>query len=89
MYVTYIAPDAFGLLTSLQFLVIAVVGGLRSWWGATAGAVFVVGLTELSRELVPYVVEDAAGSYEIVAYGLALVVFLLVKTQGLAGATAR
>jgi branched-chain amino acid transport system permease protein len=89
MYVTYIAPDAFGLLASLQFLVMAVVGGLGSPWGATAGAVFVVGLTELSRELVPYVVEDAAGSYEIVAYGLALVLVLLVARHGLTGVTVR
>ena len=89
MYVTYIAPDAFGLLASLQFLVIAVVGGLGSPWGATVGAVFVAGLTELSRELLPYVVPDAAGSYELVAYGLALVLVLLVARQGLAGVAAR
>jgi branched-chain amino acid transport system permease protein len=84
MYVTYINPDAFGVLVSLQFLVMAVVGGLRAVWGATLGAVFVVGLTELSRESVPLVFADAAGSYEIVAYGLALVLVLLVAREGLA-----
>ncbi len=73
MYVTYINPDAFGVLVSLEFLVMAVVGGLRSVWGATIGAVAVVALTEVTREL------DAAGGYEIVAYGLALVVVLMVK----------
>ena len=41
MYVTYISPDAFGVLVSLQLLVMSVVGGLRSVWGATLGAVFV------------------------------------------------
>jgi branched-chain amino acid transport system permease protein len=85
MYVTYINPDAFGVLVSLQFLVMSVVGGLRSVWGATLGAVFVVGLTELTREAVPLVFEDASGSYEIVVYGLALVVVLLVAREGLAG----
>jgi branched-chain amino acid transport system permease protein len=85
MYVTYINPDAFGVLVSLQFLVMSVVGGMRSVWGATLGAVFVVGLTEVTREAVPLVFEDAAGSYEIVVYGLALVVVLLVAREGLAG----
>jgi branched-chain amino acid transport system permease protein len=84
MYVTYISPDAFGLLVSLQFLVMAVVGGLRSVWGATLGAVVVVALTELTRETVPLVVPDATGSYEIVAYGLALIAVLLVRREGLA-----
>jgi branched-chain amino acid transport system permease protein len=78
MYVTYINPDAFGVLVSLQFLVMAVVGGLRSVWGATIGAVFLVALTEGSREVVPLLIADATGSYEIVAYGLALVIVLLV-----------
>jgi branched-chain amino acid transport system permease protein len=81
MYVTYISPDAFGVLVSLQFLVMAVVGGLRTVWGATVGAVGVVALTELSREAVPLVFADAAGSYEIVAYGLALVLVLLVAAR--------
>jgi branched-chain amino acid transport system permease protein len=85
MYVTYINPDAFGVLVSLQFLVMSVVGGLRSVWGATLGAVFVVVLTELTREAVPLVFEEAAGSYEIVAYGLALVAVLLIARDGLAG----
>jgi branched-chain amino acid transport system permease protein len=81
MYVSYINPDAFGVLVSLQFLVMAVVGGLRSVWGATLGAVFVVALTEVSREVVPLVVADASGSYEIVVYGLALVIVLLVLAR--------
>ncbi|MGH2801473.1 MAG: branched-chain amino acid ABC transporter permease [Thermoleophilaceae bacterium] len=85
MYVSYINPDAFGVLVSLQFLVISTIGGLRSVWGAAAGAIFVVSLTELSREVVPLFFEEAAGSYEIVAYGIALVVVLLALRQGIVG----
>jgi branched-chain amino acid transport system permease protein len=81
MYVTYINPDAFGVLVSLQFLVMSVVGGLGWVWGATLGSIAVVALTEVSREVVPLLVEDAAGSYEIVVYGLALVIVLLVVNR--------
>jgi branched-chain amino acid transport system permease protein len=89
MYVSYVSPDAFGVLVSLQFLVMAVVGGLRSLWGATLGAIFVVGLTELTRSVVPALVGDATGSYEIVAYGIALVVVLLAFRDGIAGPLGR
>jgi branched-chain amino acid transport system permease protein len=84
-YVTYIAPDAFGLLTSISFLVVATVGGLGSVWGAAAGAVFVVMLTELTRDVVPRFVSGATGSYEITAYGLVLVLVLLLARRGIAG----
>ena len=84
-FVTFINPDPFGVLVSVQFLVIAVIGGLRSIWGAAAGAVFTVILTEATRDVVPLVFADAAGSYEIVVYGLALIIVLLVLRQGIAG----
>jgi hypothetical protein len=45
----------------------------------------VVLLTEGTRELVPKFVSGATGSYEIVAYGLALVLVLLFLPRGLAG----
>ncbi len=87
-YVTYIAPDAFGLLTSISFLVVATVGGLGSVWGAAVGAVFVVVLTEITRDVVPRFVSGATGSYEITAYGLALVLILLLARRGIAGSIA-
>lgn len=85
-FVTFINPDPFGVLVSVQFLVISVIGGLRSVWGAVAGAIFVVALTEASRDIVPRFFDRAAGSYEIVVYGLALIIVLLTLRQGIAGA---
>ena len=85
-WVTYIAPDAFGLLTSIQFLVIATVGGLGTVWGAIVGAAFVVGISELTREVVPLFVEGATGSYETVAYGAALILVLVAFHKGIADA---
>lgn len=85
-FVTFINPDPFGVLVSVQFLVIAVIGGLRSVWGAVAGAIFTVALTELARDVVPLFFDEATGSYEIIAYGLALIIVLLVLRQGIAGA---
>ncbi|MCS7275538.1 MAG: branched-chain amino acid ABC transporter permease [Dehalococcoidia bacterium] len=87
-YVTYVSPESFGLLPSLRFLVISTVGGIDSVWGAPLGSAVVVLLTEGTRELVPRFVSGATGSYEIVAYGLALVLVLLFLPRGLAGGAA-
>ncbi len=87
-YVTYVSPESFGLLPSLRFLVISTVGGIESVWGAPLGSAVVVLLTEGTRELVPRFVSGATGSYEIVAYGLALVLVLLFLPRGLAGGVA-
>ncbi len=87
-YVTYVSPESFGLLPSLRFLVISTVGGIDSVWGAPLGSAAVVLLTEGTRELVPRFVSGATGSYEIVAYGLALVLVLLFLPRGLAGGLA-
>lgn len=86
--VTYIAPDAFGLLASIQLLVIATVGGLRSVWGGLVGALFVTLVSEGMREVVPRFVSGATGPYEIVAYGALLVIVLVVFRKGIADALA-
>jgi branched-chain amino acid transport system permease protein len=85
-YVTYIAPDAFGLLASVEFLVIATVGGLGSVWGGLVGAVFVTLVGEGMREVVPLFIEGATGSYQTVAYGAALVAVLVAFNKGIADA---
>jgi branched-chain amino acid transport system permease protein len=84
-YVTYVAPDEFGLLKSITFLIIVVVGGLGSVYGAVVGSVALVALTELGREVVPRFVDGATGPYELTIYGLTLVIVLLVFHRGLAG----
>lgn len=88
-FVTFVSPSAFGLLTSIQFLVIATIGGLGSVWGGLVGAVFVTLLAESARNVVPRFVSGATGSYEVAVYGAALVVVLVVFRQGLADAAAQ
>jgi len=87
-YVKYVSPESFGLLPSLRFLVISTVGGIESVWGAPLGSAVVVLLTEGMRELIPKFVSGATGSYEILAYGVALVLVLLFLPRGLAGGIA-
>src|SRR5690606_19651608 len=56
-YLSYISPDAFTFILSVELLLMAIVGGLGTIWGAPAGAALVVLLGQtmdaLSRHLPP------------------------------------
>ena len=73
-----VVPDQFFFTVSLQYLAIAVVGGLTSIGGAIAAALLFAGLDELF-----FRVEALAGWLEIVSAGL-LAVVLLSYPGGLA-----
>jgi len=64
-------------------LIMAVLGGLRSPWGAFLGAGLMIGVRELLREVVPIFVAGVTGAYELIAYGVILIIVLLFLPRGL------
>ncbi|MBG6089343.1 branched-chain amino acid transport system permease protein [Actinomadura viridis] len=50
-YVGYIAPGSFPVLLSIEYVVMAVVGGLGTIWGALAGATAIVLLVQLLNNI--------------------------------------
>ncbi|MFL6073759.1 MAG: branched-chain amino acid ABC transporter permease [Mycobacteriales bacterium] len=85
----FVDPSTAGLLNSIQLLIIATVGGLRTVWGAPVGAFAVVSLSQAAKEYVPRMLPHAGGDYEIVVYGVALVLVLLFLPDGVAGGARR
>lgn len=82
-YLTYLNPSPFNIFVSIQFLVMVVLGGLRSLWGAILGAATVVALGEVLRAVVPVFIPGAFGEYQIIAYGIILIVVLLLVPEGM------
>lgn len=82
-YITFISPSPFGLMTSVQFVVMAVVGGLSSLWGPILGVTGVTLLTEGLKSIVPILMPQAGGEYEIVVYGFILVIIMIFLPDGL------
>lgn len=83
----YLAPDAFTLLTSIQLLLMVVVGGLGSLHGVIFGAIFIGLLPQgiaIFRDVVPPVVAQVPG-LEPGIFGLFLVLFLIYDPQGIYG----
>jgi branched-chain amino acid transport system permease protein len=67
-------PDSFTLFVSINVLSLIIIGGLGSIPGVIIGAFMLVGLPEVLREL------DA---YRLLAFGVLLVIAMLVKPEGL------
>jgi branched-chain amino acid transport system permease protein len=83
-YVTFVNPTPFGLNTSLMLLVMAAIGGMRSIWGAPLGAAVVTFLTEVLRSVVPRLSDHASGEYEIIIFGILLIVIMRWMPEGVA-----
>ena len=81
----FVSPTAFGLEASIEFLVMAAVGGLGSVHGALAGAAAITLLVEALRGAVNALAPGATGWVNVVVFGLLLVVVLLAMPEGLAG----
>jgi branched-chain amino acid transport system permease protein len=92
-----VAPESFGLVLSIQFLAMIVLGGLGSVAGSILGATFVSALPLVFQEYagsLPFIVNP--GESGIVAsqaaaflYGLAIVLVVLFEPGGLAGLVRR
>ena len=74
-YASYINPEFFGFTTSVQMVVMVVIGGLGSMPGAIIGALVVVLLPEFLR---------AFADYRLVVYGGLIILFMLFLPGGLA-----
>jgi len=82
-YVSFVSPPSFGFIASVEFVVMAAVGGLASVWGAPFGAAAVTLLTEAIRHVVPRVLAYASGEHEVIAYGALLILIMIFVPEGL------
>jgi branched-chain amino acid transport system permease protein len=83
-WVGIVTPDAAGVLLSVQLLLMAVLGG-ASVWGAVAGAVLVQLLDQLLVSVIPLVVPNASGEYQLIGLGVVLIVVMRWAPGGVAG----
>ena len=82
-YLTFINPAPFGFVYSVELVVMVVLGGVSSLWGAVLGAAAVVLLVEGLRILLPLVtVSRGAAEYEIVIFGLLLMGLMIFLPGG-------
>ena len=78
----FIVPNLAALGASIDYMIMTVVGGLASIWGALAGSAVFVLLKEQLQQVLPGLI-GRTGNYEIIAFGLILVLVLQYARRGL------
>lgn len=88
-------PAAFGLLLSVQYLAMILIGGVATISGAIMGALFITALPNIAAEIahvLPGISDSAAGGglltvfqLEGVLYGALIIGFLIFEPRGLFG----
>ena len=76
-YVGFISVDSFGIDRSINFLLLAVLGGVHTTWGPALGALFVTLVPDLLSRF---------GEIHAVLFALTLVIAVVYLPQGLGGA---
>ena len=75
-YLTFLSPETFGFNFSILVLIMVAFGGIGNIWGGVIGAVSMTILPELLR---------AYKDYDIIAYGLILIFFMMFMPKGIVG----
>jgi branched-chain amino acid transport system permease protein len=73
-YIGFLSPDPFGFRSSVDLIVINVIGGASSVLGPLLGTILIVPLPELLRD---------ARQYQLLIYGFCLMAFLIFLKDGL------
>jgi branched-chain amino acid transport system permease protein len=83
----FISPDQFGVLQSIDLILMIVVGGLGSVHGAFLGAIFLITMPQvisLAKDFLPAAIGQAPGLQGVV-YGAVLIAFVLFEPLGIYG----
>ncbi|MDN7497008.1 branched-chain amino acid ABC transporter ATP-binding protein/permease [Burkholderia gladioli] len=74
-------PTPFGLNHGIEFLFMAVVGGVAHVWGAVLGAAILTALQDWLQSLLPRLLGQD-GNFEIIVFGVVMVVLLQTARDG-------
>ena len=75
-------PSAFGLKMGIEYLFMAVIGGVGYVWGAIVGAALIKLLDDYLQVALPALI-GTSGSYEVIVFGIAMVLVLKYMPDGI------
>jgi branched-chain amino acid transport system permease protein len=93
---SYLHPENFTLMLSIEYIAMIIVGGLGSVLGTILGAVFLTAMPDLIKGsfevmggLIPFLQSQYNEEWNIAAFGFLIMLFLIVEPTGLNGIWSR
>ncbi|MCP5231878.1 MAG: branched-chain amino acid ABC transporter ATP-binding protein/permease [Zoogloeaceae bacterium] len=78
----FVNPTPFGLHIGIEYLFMAVVGGAGHVWGALVGAGVITVMKQWLQDLLPQLL-GASGNFEVIVFGLMMVLILQRARDGI------
>ncbi|MFO1324567.1 MAG: branched-chain amino acid ABC transporter ATP-binding protein/permease [Burkholderiales bacterium] len=78
----FVNPTPFGINQGIEYLFMAVVGGAGSVWGAVLGATLITLLKQMLQDMLPGLL-GRSGNFELVVFGILMVLLLQFARDGL------
>jgi branched-chain amino acid transport system permease protein len=90
-FLSFVTPDQWSLLLSVQYVAAIIVGGIGTVWGPVLGAIVIFALPSVLQSLVP---QTSAGGLRIdditsIVYGLLIIAFFVFEPGGVVGLAGR
>jgi branched-chain amino acid transport system permease protein len=90
-YLSFVTPDQWSLLLSIQYVAAIIVGGIGTVWGPVLGSIVIFALPPILESVVP---QSTAGGLRIdditsVIYGVLIIVFFVFEPGGVVGLVRR
>ena len=87
-FLRFVSPHAFAVHAGIDYLFMAVIGGASQVWGAVIGASVLTLLREWLKDILPAAIQQT-GNYEIVVFGVLMLILLQRTRNGIAPALSR
>jgi branched-chain amino acid transport system permease protein len=84
-----VSPSPFSFRASVELVVMATVGGLSSIWGAPFGVGVIFILRDVIQSQVESLLHVRGGEYELIVYGIVLVLIMIFMPEGLTTGTVK
>ena len=81
-FLRFVNPSPFGLVPSIEYFFMAVIGGATSVWGAIVGAGIYTVLKQWLQNVIPSLIGQT-GQFEIIVFGIAIILLLQHARAGI------
>lgn len=89
-FLSFVTPDQWSLLLSIQYVAAIIVGGIGTVWGPVLGSIVIFALPSVLQSLVPQTTSSALlNEVTSIVYGVLIIVFFVVEPGGVIGLAAR